>query len=137
MNKAVTKSIATSGIIVILSCIVLFHVLVMLGIIPFGIVWGGRLKSSSQMLMFEITSIIINLTMLTVVGVHAGVLNVRVNRKVVKSALWVMFALFLLNTVGNLFSNNETEKLIFTPLTILLSLFCLRLAVSRDAESAH
>lgn len=38
----------------------------MLSVIPFEIVWGGRLKDKSQMLAFETASVIINLFMLTV-----------------------------------------------------------------------
>jgi hypothetical protein len=40
-----------------------------------------------------------------------------------------MFVLFAINTVGNIFSNNELERLIFTPLTLLLAVFSLRLAI--------
>jgi hypothetical protein len=45
-----------------------------------------------------------------------------------KIGLWLMFALFLLNTVGNLLSKNRYEKLIFTPITLLSAVFCLILA---------
>ncbi|WP_224995524.1 hypothetical protein [Cesiribacter sp. SM1] len=136
MNSPLTRQIATSGILIILSLIVVFHLLVMLGIIPFEIVWGGRLKDASQMLVFEAVSVVLNLLMLAVVGTHAGILKVKLNRMVIKTALWAMFLLFLLNTVGNLFSNNELEKMLFTPLTLLLSLFSLRLALSKEEKAS-
>ena len=132
MHKFDTKRIAANGILLVLSLMVLFHVLVMFQVIPYGMVWGGRLKDSSQMLLFEAISIAVNLLMLGAVAISAGMIKVKINRGLLKAALWTMFAVFLLNTIGNLLSNNETEKLIFTPLTLLLSLFSLRLAISKE-----
>ena len=132
MHNFDTKRIAANGILLVLSLMVLFHVLVMVQVIPYGMVWGGRLENSSQMLLFEAISIAVNLLMLGAVAISAGMIKVKINRGLLKAALWTMFAVFLLNTIGNLLSNNETEKLIFTPLTLLLSLFSLRLAISKE-----
>lgn len=136
MNKLDTKRIAAHGILLVLSLMVLFHVLVMVQVIPYGMVWGGRLESYSQMLLFEALSIAVNLLMLGAVAISAGMVKVKINRTILKAALWTMFAVFLLNTIGNLLSNNETEKLIFTPLTLLLALFSLRLAISKEQAPA-
>jgi hypothetical protein len=136
MHKFDTKRIAANGILLVLSLMVLFHVLVMFQVIPYGMVWGGRLKDSSQMLLFEAISIAVNLLMLGAVVISAGIIKVKINRVIIQAALWTMFAVFLLNTIGNLLSNNETEKLVFTPLTLLLSLFSLRLAISKDQKAA-
>jgi hypothetical protein len=136
MHKFDTKRIAAQGILLVLSLMVLFHVLVMVQVIPYGMVWGGRLENSSQMLLFEAISIAVNLLMLGAVAISAGMVKVKINRAILKAALWTMFAVFLLNTIGNLLSNNETEKLIFTPLTLLLALFSLRLAISKKQAPA-
>ena len=135
MHKLDTKRIAAQGILLVLSLMVLFHVLVMFQVIPYGMVWGGRLKDSSQMLLFEAISIAVNLLMLGAVAISAGMVKVKINRTILKAALWTMFAVFLLNTIGNLLSNNETEKLIFTPITLLLALFSLRLALDKQVEA--
>lgn len=127
-----TRRFATYGILTILSLVIVFHLLVIVGVIPFDIVWGGRLKDRSQMLSFEAVSVFINLIMLAVVAIYARILKVKINLLVIKIALWVMFILFLVNTIGNLFSSNETEKIVFTPLTFLLSLFSLRLAIGKE-----
>jgi hypothetical protein len=42
-----------------------------------------------------------------------------------------MAILFLVNSVGNLLSKTKLEKTIFTPLTILLTLFSVVLALER------
>jgi len=100
-------------------------------------VWGGRLKNASQMLSFETVSIVINLIMLAGVGVYAGILQLKINQIVIKAGFGIMFVLFLLNTIGNLSSENEWEKMVFTPLTLLLSLFSLRLALSKEQKKAY
>lgn len=81
------------------------------------------------MIPFEITSIALNSVMLGIVMIQGGLLKVNVKPIVLKIAFWCMFILFAINTIGNMFSNNELERLIFTPLTLLISVFSLRLAI--------
>jgi hypothetical protein len=45
-----------------------------------------------------------------------------------------MAGLFFLNTIGNLLSNNQLEKILFTPLTTILFVFSLRLAIDKPAS---
>ncbi|WP_276496513.1 hypothetical protein [Pontibacter litorisediminis] len=135
MNNPYLTRIASTGLLIILFLFVLFHLLILTGVVPFDAVWGGRLKDREQMLAFESVSILMNLVMLAVVSTHAGVLRVNINRRLVKALLWGMFLLFLLNTIGNAFSTNELEKGIFTPLTLLMAFFSLVLARSKGEAS--
>ena len=124
------SKISAYGILLILIVMVGFHLLIVTGVIPYNIVWGGRLQSREQMLGFEAFSIAINGFMVWAVGTYVGVFNFRVNHFFLKGVLWAMVALFLLNTLGNLASVNVWEKMIFTPVTLLLAVFSLRLALS-------
>jgi hypothetical protein len=137
MNKLITEKLASNIVITILSLVVIFHVLVLMNIIPYAIVWGGRIKDKSQLLTFEIMSIAINLLMLAVVLMKAKVFTVVINEKLITISLWVMVALFMLNTIGNLFSINDFERFFFTPLTLLLSVFCLKLALSGKPKESE
>lgn len=119
----------------IFSLVIVFHVLILVRLIPYDIAWGGRLTSEAQMVQFETVSIGINALMLAVVGLRAGVLPVRVPALGLTIAFWMMSGLFALNTVGNLLSTNAFEKYTFTPITLLLSLLCLRLALGRSSVS--
>jgi hypothetical protein len=134
MNKLIPKKIAEYVVIAILSLVVAFHMLVVLEVIPFRIVWGGRLQDRSEMLLFEITSIILNLFMLAIVFLQSSLSRFKLNRAFAKICLWLMFLLFLLNTVGNILSKNEMERLLFTPLTMLLAVLCFRLAADKGNE---
>jgi hypothetical protein len=136
MNNLLTKQIATQGILILLSLFILFHALIITGVVPFDMVWGGRLKNHSQMLSFETISIAANLIMLAVVGIYAGIIKVKINPGIIAGAFWLMFGLFSFNTIGNLLSNNQLEKVLFTPVTVLLAIFSLRLAVDYKQKPA-
>jgi hypothetical protein len=132
MKKLLPLSIAVNGLLFILSLVILFHILVITNLIPFDIVWGGRLADKGQMLRLEAISIAVNLVMLLIVCVYAGVLKIKFNPTLLKICFWIMFALFALNTLGNITSKNSFEAFVFTPLTILLALFCLRIALAEN-----
>jgi hypothetical protein len=132
MNKIISERLSSIALLTLLSLFLLFHFLIMFGIIPFEIVWGGRLNSRSQMLRSETVSVIINLLMLAIVAIKANILEITLPKILIKIILWLMFVLFILNTLGNLFSLNQFEQLVFTPVTFLLALFSLRLAISRS-----
>ncbi|GAB2955904.1 hypothetical protein GCM10027048_22460 [Hymenobacter coalescens] len=129
MKHLLSERVATYGLLSILALVVGFHLLVMARVIPFAIVWGGRLPDESRMLAFETVSVLLNLLMLAVVGIRAGLLKLRVHCRLINGCLWGMAGIFLLNTAGNLLSANAFEKAVFTPLTLLLALFSLRLAL--------
>ena len=132
MKSVISKKAATFASLCILVLVILFHFLILTGVVPFDIVWGGRLKDASQMIRFEIISIFINLLMLVVVANSAGMLKLKINQKIIRGGIWIMFVLFLLNTVGNLFSNNHFEKIVFTPITFLLAVFTFRMAIDKE-----
>jgi len=125
-----TKKLTGTILIALFSLQIVFHLLVLSRLIPFGIVWGGRLKTVEQMQVFELISILINALMLYVAAAGSGHLKHPFRPAVLRVALWVMVLLFALNTLGNIFSENRFEQLVFTPLTALLALLCLHLARS-------
>ncbi len=132
MKKLISFRLAAIILLGSLSLFLLFHILVMLGVIPFEIVWGGRLTSRSQMLRSETVSVLVNIVMIAVVAIKAKVINVELPYVFIKVILWMMFLLFLLNTIGNIFSLNKFEQMVFTPVTLVLSLLSLRLALEKN-----
>lgn len=106
----------------------LFHLLILLKAIPYASVWGGRLKNDQEMYRFEIPSILINALFLGIALIKAELLGIQLPELVMQISLWIMAALFAFNTFGNLISKNRLEKMVFSPLTILLFAFSLILA---------
>lgn len=133
IRSLISERLAVNSLLWIFSLVIVFHLLVLARIIPFEIVWGGRLKDVDQMIAFEVISLLLNIIMFTMVGLYAGLLKIRVNKWVITAALWMMVVLFFINTVGNIFSSNLTEKIIFTPVTVILCFLCFRLAIGRKS----
>ena len=121
---------AQFGLLILLSLFLLLHFIILLKIIPYKLIWGGRLKSNNEMYRFEIFSILINSLFIIVILTQAEVLIIMIPNKIVTYALWLMTGLFLLNTFGNAISKNKIERMLFTPVTILLTIFSLVLALS-------
>lgn len=126
------KKIAENGLVIIFSLLTLFHILILTGVIPMDIVWGGRLESIEEMRRFETISLTINLILLLFALGISGIIPLPIHTLVRKIVLYVMIVLFSLNTLGNLLSNNLLEKIAFTPITILLVVFCVVLVKERS-----
>lgn len=131
MNKL--YNIAKYGLILIFSLTIVFHLLVLTGIIPFNIVWGGRLKDHSAMLKFESVSILLNVVFLLVVLIKTNYIKLKVPVAVITSLLWMMVFMFTINTIGNLFATHSLETIIFTPITAMLSAFSLVLILKKES----
>lgn len=123
-------NIAQYGLLIILSIFLGLHILVLLKIIPYNIVWGGRLMSDKEMYRFETVSILINLIFLFIILVHSNYLAIDFPKKIMTLILWIMTAMFAFNTVGNAMSKNKLEQKLFTPITIILTIFSLILALT-------
>jgi hypothetical protein len=123
-------STAQFGLLILLSLFLLLHFIILLKIIPYNLIWGGRLKSDTEMYRFEIFSILINALFIIVILVQAGFWMSNIPNKVITFALWLMAGLFFLNTLGNAISKNKIERFVFTPITILLAIFSLVLALT-------
>ena len=121
---------AQYGLIIVLSIFLILHICVLLKIVPYSIVWGGRLKTDLEMYRFETVSIFINIFFLFIILIQSHFLTIDFPKKTMTIILWVMTALFLFNTFGNAISKNKIEKKLFTPITIILTIFSLILALT-------
>ena len=123
-------SIAQLGLLILLSLFLVLHFMILIKIIPYNLVWGGKLKSDKEMYRFEIFSILINSLFIIVTLTQMSLLTIDMPKNVITYFLWLMTGLFLLNTLGNVTSKNKLEKRVFTPVTILLAIFSLTLALA-------
>lgn len=110
----------------ILLMVTVFHLCLIVKLIPYDIAWGGRLKSDNEMYVFEAISIFINLFLIVLLLIKGSYLKFRVNGKVINSILWIFFFIFILNTIGNILAKTNFEKF-FSVLTLILALFILNI----------
>ena len=83
-----------------------------------------------QMIQFESVSIVLLVVFSAIVFIHWKVVENAFINRISTVLLYVLSAIFLLNTVGNLLAVSLMEAVLFTPLTLLSSIFLLRLALS-------
>jgi len=125
----ISLSSAIKLIICLLSIALFYHFLIITGIISYEAAWGGRLENKTQMYRFETFSIVLNLFILLVVCLKGQIIKNTVSGKLLKFLFYALTVLFALNTVGNIFSENIWEAIIFTPLTFVLAILFARLAI--------
>jgi hypothetical protein len=126
---------ASITLIAILGAVIVFHVLVVAGLLPKTIVWGGRISDPKQVVRAELGSIAMLLVTAAVVIMRWQSLAHGSPNIVAAVGVWVLIVLFTLNTVGNLFAKTRFERVVFTPLTLLLALLMLRLALAQGVFS--
>lgn len=120
-NSERTTKMNSKTAIKIMLCLVvailLFHLNIVLKIVPYEITWGGRLTTDSEMYVFEIISILLNLILGLALLIKGNYIKHIVPVKIVTVTLWIFLILFGLNTIGNVFAKTNFEKL-FTVLTL-------------------
>ncbi|RHX87198.1 hypothetical protein [Leptospira stimsonii] len=114
-------------LLVLFAAVFVFHFFVLIRIIPYTIVWGGRLQNLEQMYIFEVVSIVLNSFFLFVILMEGRWVRGYFSTSVLKGILWGMIVLFSWNTFGNLNALDSFESIVFTPITFLIALLCFLL----------
>ncbi len=128
MKKLIPIRLAGNLLLAAFGLLAIFHVLVLLQVVPSTMVWGGQ---AGNKLMLESISLVVTLLFGAIIAARLGYLRVGKFIGVIKVLMWVIFAYLLLNLLGNLASSFSLETWIFTPLTLLMAFLTLRLAIER------
>ncbi|WP_045464637.1 hypothetical protein [Sporocytophaga myxococcoides] len=115
--------------------VMLFHLSIIVKLIPYEITWGGRLKSDIEMYVFETISILINLLLFSILLIKGRYVKEYLSMKVVDIILWIFIILFGLNTIGNILAETIFEKF-FTLLTLAFAML-LWIILNKDKNRAH
>ncbi|MBI9044633.1 MAG: hypothetical protein JEZ06_09120 [Anaerolineaceae bacterium] len=132
MKKIISFNTAGKILLGSFTLLIILHILILLQIIPSSIVWGGQLDgSSSNLVTMEIIALSTTLLFITLTAARMNLIKLDKFKKVINISMWIIFAYMLLNTLGNLASGVTAEKLIFTPLTVVMAFCALRLAIEK------
>ena len=132
MKKLISAKLAGNILLFSLGLLFIFHVLVLLKVIPAGIVWGGQIKGvPANLVTLETVALLVTAVFILIVAAKTGYLQAGKLSGAVNVGVWLIFAYLLLNTLGNLASGISLEKLLFAPITIILALCALRLSIER------
>ncbi len=95
----------------LLVAIILFHLCIITKIVPYDITWGGRLTNDNEMYIFETVSILVNVFLSWVLLMKGNFVQFKFPTQAVNTILWIFFAIFILNTIGNIFAKTNFERL--------------------------
>jgi len=135
MKKIINYNQAVLASLFLMGVLVLFHLSILIGIFffdyaPIDFLWGGQMKTIEQLLKFEIISFLVSLVFFFLVLINSKRLNLPKLIGVAHAAMWVLFVMFLLNTIANLLAKTTFEK-VFAIVTGLLAFLMLRIALEK------
>lgn len=118
MKNKMSYKTSINIFLVLLIAVILFHLAIIAKVIPYDIAWGGRLQNDSEMYVFETISILINIFLGFILLMKGNYIKFQFKKKTIDIILWIFLALFVLNTIGNIFAKTTFEKL-FAVLTFI------------------
>ena len=92
MNHKFNQSI--KKLLVLIIAVILFHICIIVKIIPYDITWGGRLQNENEMYVFESVSILLNLLLVAILLMKGDLIKYKFSSKILNVILWVFFAVF-------------------------------------------
>jgi hypothetical protein len=111
---------------------IVVQLLVAAGIIPISILWGGRQPDLTPSLRAAsvVAAIILGL-FIYIIRYRAGLVGSVPTPTSIRVAAWVVTGYMALNTLGNFASVSNVERFVFGPMTLIMMITSLIVAVSR------
>ena len=111
--------------------VIVLQILLAAGILPISMAWGGRQSQLTASL--RIASIIAAVLLggfIYVIRYRAGLVGNVPIPVFIKVVSWIITAFMAFNTLGNITSLSTNEKLLFGPVTFILTVACLLVSAS-------
>lgn len=135
MSTSTTRSaaaIAANVATVLFAIVIILQLLLAAGILPVTMAWGGtQTELTLSLRLASVAAAIILAGFAYVIRRRAGLIGDSPPSTAIKILSWVITAFMVLNTLGNLTSQSTAEKIVFTPLTVLLAISCFIVSVSK------
>jgi len=129
IKNFISFRLAYATLMLLTLIVLIYHALIITGVIAYSNVWGGRLTSIETMYVFEAISLstqILFTLMATFKYIKIGSNRVQ---KILTKMLYFLSGLLVLNTISNIFSTSSIEVLVFAPMTFIMSFTVYRLAL--------
>lgn len=127
----ISKKKAAQAIITFSCLALVYHILIISNIIPFKYVWGGKIETREQLLVFETISILLNFFIIYLALSGAKMTKSLLPERLLTILLWFFAGLLFFNTIGNLAAEEMIESIIFTPMTAIMSILFVRIAIDK------
>lgn len=135
-NATFIQTVANIATLLFVVVIVL-QILLALGILPISMAWGGRQAQLTPSLRIaSLVAVVLLGAFIYVIRYRAGLLGVTSIPLSIKIFSWIITAFMAFNTLGNIASSSKMEKIIFAPVTVLLTLACLIISASNPVTGS-
>ena len=122
-----TANVAT----LLFAVVIVLQLLLAAGVLPVSMAWGGRQsKLTASLRISSIIAAILLGAFIFVIWYRAGLVDNGPIPTVIMVVSWIITAFMAFNTLGNLASLSTREKVVFGPITALLTLACLLISAS-------
>ena len=129
-----TKLIRTTANIAtfLFGLVIVFQILLAAGILPISMAWGGRQSelTASLRIASMIAAVLLG-AFIYVIRYRAGLVSHVPIPVFIKAVSWIITAFMAFNTLGNITSLSTNEKLLFGPVTIILTVACILVSASQ------
>jgi hypothetical protein len=116
---------------ILFGIIIVIQLLLAAGVLPVTMAWGGRQEVLTPGLRIaSIVSAIILGFFAYIIRYRAGLTGAESIPVWIEVLAWIVTAFMLLNTFSNLASQSKTEKMVFVPITSILTIACFIVSVS-------
>ena len=119
------------GAAVLFGVSITLQLLLAAGVLPVTMAWGGRQSTLTTSLRFASLAAAVVLGFFAYVMLRrAGIVGSDNPPTIIKALSWVITAFLALNMAGNFASKSRGEKLLFAPITLLLTVACFVISIS-------
>ena len=123
----ISANIAT----VLFGIVILIQLLLAAGVLPITMAWGGRQEVLTPSLrVASIVSAVILGVFAYIIRRRAGLIGGKDIPALVKGLAWIVTAYMAFNTFTNLTSQSTMERIVFVPITAILTIVCFLISIS-------
>ncbi len=122
----------TANVVTILFALfIILQILIGVGILPVSIVWGGRQTELTPALRIaSFVAVAVLALFIYIIRYRAGLVGTLPPPTWVRITAWGVTGYMALYTLGNLASASNVEKLLFSPMTLVLTVASLIVSLS-------
>ena len=130
-NSAVVQIAAQVATVLFVVSIAL-QLLLAAGILPISMAWGGRqLVLTTSLRIASLAAAVLLGLFLVVIRRRVGLIGDMPIPMIIKVLSWVITVFLAFNTLGNIASSSTGEKLLFGPISFLLTVACFVVSASQ------
>ena len=132
-----TPRIAGNAATALYALTIILQLLLAFGILPITMAWGGREPVlTTNLRIASLASAALLLFFIYVIRRRAGLVRDASITPIIKVLSWLVTAFSALNFLGILASLSNGEKILFGPISFLLLVACILVALSKSAQQS-